>query len=96
MERVKSIERSRMKGKKYQAFTSLGRTIHFGATGFEQYKDSTKLGLFSSKDHGDKQRRRAYFLRHSKVPGKREAIKKELRKSKGKLNAKILSHRFLW
>jgi hypothetical protein len=72
------------------------RWIHFGDNRYEQYKDSTPLKLYSHLNHGDKVRRRNYFIRHSKVPTKKEAIEKELRKSNGKINAKILSHMYLW
>jgi hypothetical protein len=40
------------------------KTVQFGDNRYEQYKDSTPLGLYSSKDHGDKQRRSNYRSRH--------------------------------
>jgi hypothetical protein len=73
------------------------RHIHFGAKGYEQYKDSTPLGLYSSKNHGTKKRRDNYFSRHSGgIKNKKKALAKEIRKSKGIYNAKILSHKYLW
>ena len=98
-ERVIKITVSKRRGKKYKALVTDGikqRVIHFGATGYGQFRDSTKLRAYRKKDHGDRERRRRYFLRHSKVPGKGEAISKELRKSRGRLNARVLSHRYLW
>ena len=73
------------------------RHIHFGAKGYQQYKDSTPLGLYSSKNHGTKKRRDNYFSRHSGgIKNKKKALEKEIRKSKGLYNAKILSHKYLW
>jgi len=99
-ERLIKIVESRRKGKKYTATvrTKEGkeRLIHFGAIDYEQFKDSTPVGAFSHKDHGDMRRRENYFSRHSGVKNKTKALKKEIAKSKGKYNAKILSHRYLW
>jgi hypothetical protein len=100
-EKIVRIERPSVKGKKYTAIvknisTGKERKISYGAIGFSQFKDSTPLKLYSSKDHGDEKRRQNYFSRHSGVKNKKEAIKKEIKKSKGFYNAKILSHKFLW
>lgn len=95
-ERVVKIEKSRAKGKKYVAFVSDGRTtrrVNFGALGYGQFKDSTKLKLYKSLDHNDPKRRENYFMRHSGVPTKELALKKE----KGAvITAKYLSHKYLW
>ena len=73
------------------------RKISFGAVGYQQYKDSTGLGVWSHLDHGDSKRRKAYFSRHSAgVTNKTDAIKREVTLSGGLYNAKILSHQFLW
>ena len=87
--------------KKYTALvedkeTKKTRKISFGARDYEQYKDSTPLKLYKNKDHGDAERRRNYFSRHSGVDNKQQAVAKELRQSGGRLNAKILSHFYLW
>ena len=95
-ERIISIEPSNRKGKKYMATIQGGRVIHFGASDYDQFKDSTDIGKYSHKNHGDIKRRKSYFLRHSGVQYKGDALKKEIKKSKGKYNAKILSHLFLW
>ena len=100
-EKIVHIEKSKRAGKKYMVIvrnlkTKKERVIHFGASDYQQFKDSTKLKKFSKKNHGDKDRRRRYFLRHSNKDNKREAIVKELKKSRGKYNAKILSHIYLW
>ena len=44
-----------------------------------------------------KKRRDNYFSRHSGgIKNKKKALAKEIRKSKGLYNAKILSHKYLW
>lgn len=88
-------------GKKYTAVLkdSSGKTrrVSFGAVGYGQWKDSTGLGLWSHMDHGDLERRRKYFSRHSAgLTDKRSAVKREMELSRGRYNAKILSHLFLW
>ena len=95
-ERIVFIRPSRRRYKKYDAILDSGRTISFGDNRYPQYKDSTHIGRYSSKDHDDKERRKRYFLRHSGVGSKVKALKKEKRKSNGKYTAKILSHIYLW
>ena len=89
------IKKSTRKNKKYMVEIE-GKKIHFGDNRYEQYKDRTKLGLYSNLNHNDPKRRQNYFKRHSGVNTRREAIEKELKLSNGKLNAKILSHIYLW
>lgn len=72
------------------------RTIHFGDKNYEQFRDRTKHGLYSYKNHGDKKRQENYYYRHSKEKNRKKAIKKEIIKSNGYYNAKILSHKLLW
>lgn len=99
-ERLIKIKKSKRKGKKYVAFVrnkeGKERTIHFGSVEYAQFKDSSGVGAYTHKDHGDKKRRDNYFSRHSGIKNKSQALKKEIAKSGGKYNAKILSHRFLW
>ena len=100
-ETIKSISISNRKNKKYKAIvqnkiTKKERTIHFGSSLYEQYKDSTPVGAYSSKNHFDKKRRNNYFKRHSGVTSKTAALKKEKLKSNGNYNPKILSHQYLW
>ena len=66
------FKKSSRKGKKYSVVTPSGKTIHFGALkadgkGYFHYKDSTGLGLYSHLDHGDKERKKRYRDRHSKI-----------------------------
>ena len=100
-ERIVDFYPSNLKNKKYTVIvedkkTKRTRTIQFGARSYEQYKDSSPIKKYSRKDHGDAKRRRNYFSRHSGVTTKREAMIKELKKSNGRYNAKILSHKYLW
>ena len=92
------IKKSTRKFKKYMYKPpgKFSRWIHFGDTRYQQYEDSTGLGLYSRKDHKNKRRQANYFQRHSNVGTKKEAIELELKKSRGKINAKILSHKYLW
>ena len=98
-EKIIKFEKSKRKGKKYMVIvenkkTGKHRTLHFGATGYEQFKDSTPLKLYSKGNHGDPKRRRNYFNRHSGTPNKRDAVKKESRS--GLYSPKLLSHIYLW
>ena len=87
--------------KKYTAYiknkkTKKIRRIHFGDSRYPQFKDRTKLGLYTSKNHGTRRRMQNYYNRHSGTKNRSQAIKKEKRKSNGYYNAKILSHVYLW
>lgn len=75
-----TFERSKRAHKKYAVTLASGRTVHFGDTRYQQYKD--RIGLFSDADHGDKERRRRYYARHG-----REAARE---------SPKWFSHRYLW
>ena len=56
--------KSSRKGKKYKATFPDGKVVHFGASSFPQFRDSTGLGLYSHKDHGDPARRKNFWKRH--------------------------------
>ncbi|MAV65054.1 MAG: hypothetical protein CMG00_07685 [Candidatus Marinimicrobia bacterium] len=99
-EKIISFKRGPRKSK-YTAIvqhkkTKKKRSINFGHKDYPQYKDSTPLGYYSYKNHGTKKRKNAYYSRHSGTRYKAKAIKKELRKSRGKYTPKILSHIYLW
>jgi hypothetical protein len=72
------------------------RIIHFGDRRYQQYKDRTPLKLYAKKNHGTRKRMRNYFNRHSGTKNRTQAIKKELKKSNGYYNPKLLSHIYLW
>ena len=61
---------SSAKNKKYYVYVKSTsghkKLIHFGDTRYGQYKD--KLGHYSSKDHLDQKRRKAYYTRHGQQP----------------------------
>ena len=64
------FEISPRKGKKYRVFFSLGGIEHvldFGQLEYEQYRDSTPLRTYTGLNHGDKNRRRLYIARASKI-----------------------------
>lgn len=87
--------------KKYTAFVKNDKTqkirkIHFGDNRYQQYKDRTKLGLYTSKNHGDKRRQYNYYNRHSGEGNRKKAIEKEIKINKGHYTPKILSHKYLW
>jgi len=100
-ERIVKFEKSPIQYKKYRAFvrdlkTGKERHIDFGDNRYQQYKDRTPLKLYRSNNHGNPRRMRNYFNRHSGTPNRGRAIELERKKSKGKYNAKILSHEYLW
>jgi hypothetical protein len=100
-EKLLNIVPSGRSGKKYMATvknisTGKSRIIHFGASDYQQFKDSTGVGKYTKKNHGDLRRRKNYFSRHSGIPTKLKAIEKEKNLSNGNYTAKILSHIYLW
>jgi hypothetical protein len=63
------FQKSQRKYKKYDAVLQHKRTkkvvlIPFGDTRYQQFHDSTGLGLYSHLDHNDEQRRQNYWSRH--------------------------------
>ena len=72
------------------------RIIHFGHKDYQQFKDRTNVGLYTYKNHGDKKRQRNYYNRHSGEKSRKKAIEKEINKSGGYYNPKVLSHMYLW
>ena len=100
-ERIVEFERSPIKFKKYRAFvkdfkTGKERHIDFGDNRYQQFKDRTPIGYYSYKNHNNRKRMRNYFNRHSGTPHRGRAIELERKKGKGRFNAKILSHEYLW
>lgn len=62
------FKKSTRKNKKYMAILPNGKTVHFGDNRYEQYTDSTGMGLYSHLDHKDNKRRSNYKKRHKKGP----------------------------
>lgn len=61
--------KSMKQGKKYYALLNNKTNntkvkVHFGASNYSQYKDTTGKGLYSHKDHLDEERRKKYYARH--------------------------------
>ena len=85
------FKKSTRKNKKYMAKSPSGRWIHFGHTGYQQYRDVTGLGLYSHLDHNDPKRRVAYRKRHGAIKlksGKLAVLDPE--------TSAYYSYRFLW
>ena len=62
-------EKSTRKGKKLMVRVK-GKLIHFGDNSMEHYKDKT--GIWKSKDHNDKERRKNYLARSGGIKGKND------------------------
>ena len=77
-----TIFRSNRKNKKYMAVFSDSKVVHFGDSRYGQYKDKTKLKLYSSLDNNDTKRKDSYYARHG--------VKAEL------YTPLWFSHKYLW
>lgn len=77
-----TIKKSSRKNKKYDVYSNDKYVLSFGDSRYGQFKDSTNLKIYSSKDHNDKSRRDNYYKRHGK-----DAVK---------YSAKWFSHKYLW
>jgi hypothetical protein len=64
MTKIVQWAKSSRKGKKYMVLLDNGKTVHFGSSDYQQYRDSTPLKLYSSLDHLDEARRNRYYARH--------------------------------
>ena len=69
--RLKGFERAGAANKKYNAIlvgkaTGREHRVPFGDARYQQYRDSTGLGLYTRLDHGDSTRRASYRSRHAK------------------------------
>lgn len=86
--------RSNVKNKKYRVeFTHKGKLhkINFGQLGYEHYKDTTPLKLFSKFNHNDKQRRKSYRARASGIKNKQGQLT-----YKNPLYANYWAYKYLW
>jgi len=101
-EKILSFQKSSNPDKKYMVIvqdlnSGKNRTIHFGASAYEQYKDRSPIKLYSKKNHSNKKRQMNYYSRHSHgITNRKKAIEYEIKKSNGYYNPKILSHTYLW
>ena len=61
------IRKSTHKGKKYDAILDDGTIVPFGQLGYEHYKDTTPLKLYSNLDHKDDKRKLLFQERFRKL-----------------------------
>jgi len=64
------FEKSKSKNKKYSVITPSGKKINFGDKRYEQFEDTTGLGLYSHLDHKDKKRKESYCSRAMGIKNK--------------------------
>ncbi len=81
------FEKATRKNKKYKAILKdkdgNEKSVHFGSTSYEQYKDTTGLGIWSHKDHNDEKRRSNFRSRMGKA-------------AKKKYSPAFFSYHYLW
>lgn len=71
--KVLSLQKSDKKNKKYMItieHNNVIKTIHYGDSSYQHFRDRTNLKLFSSNDHDDPIRRMNYLARASKIRDK--------------------------
>ena len=61
-----TFSKSGKKDKKCKAVFKDGTIVHFGPSSCEHFKDTTGVGAWSHKDHGDAKRRGNYHKRHGR------------------------------
>ena len=59
-----TIFKSTRQFKKYMAVFSDSKTVHFGDNRYGQYRDKTRLKLYTRLDHNDPKRKDNYYARH--------------------------------
>lgn len=85
------FKKSTRQGKKYSVVTPSGKTIHFGSSAMQHYKDRTGVGAWSHKDHNDATRRKSYLARSKGIKNKAGALT-----WKDKESANYYSVHYLW
>ncbi len=65
-----------------------GKKIHFGSSKMEHFKDRT--GIWASKDHNDKQRRKNYLTRSAGIKNKEGKFTKDIPSSPNYHSRRIL------
>jgi len=75
------IQKSNRQNKKYMAILENKTTVHFGDNRYKQYRDTTKLKIYSHLDHNDTKRKELYYKRHGKALP---------------YSPKYFSHKYLW
>ena len=85
------FEKSKLKNKKYSVITPKGKKINFGDKRFQQFKDTTGLGLYSDLDHNDKKRKKNYCKRSGNIKDKKGDLTKNDKES-----ANYYARTYLW
>ena len=83
-----NYEKSTRKGKKLMVEVD-GKTIHFGDATRQHFKDKT--GIWSSKDHNDKKRRKNYLTRSAGIKDGKGNLTKD-----NPLSSNFHSRKVLW
>ena len=86
-----AFSKSTRLGKKYSVITPTGKTVHFGSSASDHYKDSTGLGAWSHKDHKDTKRRASYLSRAGGIKNKAGLLT-----NNDKESANYYSINYLW
>jgi hypothetical protein len=73
---LKKFRKSKTRHKKYDAIivdikTRKEYIIPFGDNRYEQFRDTTGLGIYRQLDHGDRKRRENYLKRHENTRKKK-------------------------
>jgi len=90
----KKFFRSNAKNKKYRVeFMYQGklRKVNFGQLGYQHFRDSTPLKLYSHLNHGDTKRRKSYKARSSGIKNKQGQLT-----YKNPLYANYWAYHYLW
>ena len=85
-----NFKKSTRPGKKYMVVVN-GKTIHFGSSSEQQYKDTTGLGLYTHLNHNDEKRRASYLARAKGIKDKNGNLT-----WKNKNSANYYAIRWLW
>ena len=86
-----NFKKSTRPGKKYMVVAPNGKTIHFGSSADQQYRDTTGLGLYTHLNHNDEKRRASYLARAKGIKDKNGNLTWE-----DKNSANYFSIKFLW
>jgi len=87
-----NYEKSTRPDKKLMVVVEKGgrkKTVHFGSRKMEQFKDKT--GIWSSKNHGDKDRRKNFLTRSAGIKNKAGGLTKD-----DPFSANYHARRILW
>lgn len=75
------FKKSTRKNNKYMVLTPNNKWVHFGHKKYEHYKDTTGLKLYSNLDHNDKERKKRYLARATKIKNKSGQLTKDDKES---------------